>query len=193
MNVSAQQLLDQMNRIRFNVYSSSCHAAPMSPAKIPPAKSVKRRISVSGTQTIIHEADSQREGQLNVVLIPGNPGFFPPVFPTPPAPLFPTPPLTHVPFLASCLRLYRTCFRDGSRHYRLLTGLSSFYVPYIEALHKGLESQGCYARIIAITHAVSAGLNHPPLFAPAVTMRTHEMQLLMHSYRHYFVTRALGA
>jgi hypothetical protein len=45
-----------------------------------PAKSVtKRRISVSGTHTIIHELDSHSsESQLNVIIIPGNPGMFPP-------------------------------------------------------------------------------------------------------------------
>lgn len=43
-------------------------------------------------------------------------------------------------------------------------GLSSFYVPYIEALHRGLESRGCSAKVTAITHKGLGGVTDGKIF-----------------------------
>ena len=107
------------------------------------AEIVHRRVSVGGRPTIVHELAATVPCKLQIMVVPGNPGSSPP------------------------------CTSHTARQYaqspdRMMTfmiqcsaGMSGFYLPFMRALHEGLDGA---ASLSAITHLGLGGLSAGKIF-----------------------------
>ena len=111
----------------------------ISPSPLQRAEIVRRRVSVGGRPTIVHELAATAPCKLQIMVVPGNPG------------------LHHI--LRSSASHSTT--PDDDHDLNATAGMSGFYLPFMRALHEGL---GGAASVSAVTHLGLGGLSGGQIF-----------------------------